>query len=44
MKRSSPRAVFRGQTPGEMYVGTGDAIPEELAAHTDARACGPIDY
>ena len=25
-----PHSAFRGQTPDEMYFGTGDAIPDEL--------------
>ncbi len=33
-----PHSAFRGQTPDEMYFGTGDRIPEELAsAKTAAR-------
>ena len=27
-----PHSAFRGQTPDEMYFGTGDRIPEELEA------------
>lgn len=27
-----PHSAFRGQTPDEMYFGTGNAVPEELAA------------
>ena len=27
-----PHSAFRGQTPDEMYYGTGDRIPEELEA------------
>ena len=27
-----PHSAFRGQTPDEMYFGTGDRIPEELDA------------
>ena len=26
-----PHSAFKGQTPDEMYFGTGDAIPEQLA-------------
>jgi transposase InsO family protein len=34
-----PHAAFRGQTPDEMYFGTGAGIPEQLAAaRTAARA------
>jgi len=33
-----PHSAFRGQTPNEMYFGTGDRIPDELeAAKTAAR-------
>jgi hypothetical protein len=33
-----PHAAFRGQTPDEMYFGTGAAVPEELeAARREAR-------
>ena len=34
--RVLPHAAARGQTPDEMYVGAGDAIPAELAARADA--------
>jgi hypothetical protein len=27
-----PHSAFRGQTPNEMYFGTGDRIPDELEA------------
>ena len=27
-----PRSAFKGQTPGEMYFGTGDGIPKKLEA------------
>jgi len=27
-----PHSAFRGQTPDEMYVGTGDAVPADLTA------------
>jgi hypothetical protein len=27
-----PHSAFRGQTPDEMYFGTGDDVPEELEA------------
>ena len=30
--RVPPHAAFRGQTPDEMYFGTGEAIPAALAA------------
>jgi len=33
-----PHSAFRGQTPDEVYFGTGDDVPDELAAaHTRAR-------
>ena len=28
-----PHSAFRGQTPDEMYFGTGDAVPADLASH-----------
>ena len=28
-----PHSAFRGQTPDEMYYGTGDAVPADLASH-----------
>ena len=31
-----PHSAFRGQTPDEMYFGTGRAIPEELASRKTA--------
>ena len=34
--RVLPHSAFRGQTPDEMYFGTGDAIPAELASRADA--------
>ena len=30
--RNLPHLAFRGQTPDEMYFGTGSAIPKELEA------------
>jgi putative transposase len=30
--RVLPHSAFRGQTPDEMYLGTGEAIPAELTA------------
>jgi hypothetical protein len=27
-----PHSAFRGQTPDEVYFGTGDHVPDELAA------------
>jgi len=36
--RVLPHSAFRGQTPDEMYFGTGDALPTELASRAaDAR-------
>jgi hypothetical protein len=33
-----PHSAFRGQTPDEMYFGTGEAVPGELTSRaTDAR-------
>ena len=34
--RVLPHSAFKGQTPDEMYFGTGDAIPEELDAAKEA--------
>ena len=34
--RVLPHSAFRGQTPDEMYFGTGDAVPAELAARAAA--------
>ena len=31
-----PHSAFRGQTPDEMYLGTGDAVPDELASRAAA--------
>ena len=31
-----PHSAFRGQTPDEMYFGTGDAVPADLTAHAAA--------
>ena len=31
-----PHSAFRGQTPDEMYFGTGDAIPADLTARAAA--------
>jgi hypothetical protein len=30
--RALPHSAFRGQTPDEMYFGTGDAVPADLTA------------
>jgi hypothetical protein len=30
--RVVPHSAFRGQTPDEMYFGTGDAVPADLTA------------
>jgi transposase InsO family protein len=34
--RVLPHSVFRGQTPDEMYYGTGDAVPADLTARAAA--------
>jgi len=34
--RVLPHSTFRGQTPDEMYFGTGDAVPADLASHAAA--------
>ena len=34
--RVLPHSAFRGQTPDEMYFGTGDAVPADLASHAAA--------
>jgi putative transposase len=34
--RVLPHSAFGGQTPDEMYFGTGDAIPADLASRADA--------
>ena len=50
--RVLPHSAFRGQTPDEMYFGTGDAVPTDLTSHAAAArrarakanrsaACGP---
>jgi putative transposase len=31
-----PHSAFRGQTPDEMYFGTGDTVPADLTAHAAA--------
>ena len=31
-----PHAAFRGQTPDEMYLGTGDAVPPDLTSRAAA--------
>jgi Integrase core domain len=31
-----PHSAFRGQTPDEMYFGTGDAVPADLTSRTAA--------
>jgi hypothetical protein len=39
--RVLPHSAFRGQTPDEMYFGTGDAVPADLMSRAAAarRAC-----
>ena len=34
--RVLPHSAFRGQTPDEMYFGTGDAVPADLRSRADA--------
>ena len=34
--RALPHSAFHGQTPDEMYFGTGDAVPEELLSRAVA--------
>jgi hypothetical protein len=34
--RVLPHSAFRGQTPDEMYFGTGDAVPAELTSRATA--------
>ena len=34
--RVLPHSAFRGQTPDEMYFGTGDAVPTDLRSHAAA--------
>ena len=34
--RALPHSAFRGQTPDEMYFGTGDAVPADLSARAAA--------
>jgi hypothetical protein len=34
--RVLPHAAFRGQTPDEMYFGTGDAVPTDLTSRAAA--------
>jgi hypothetical protein len=34
--RVLPHSAFRGQTPDEMYFGTGDAVPTDLTARAAA--------
>jgi putative transposase len=39
--RELPHSAFRGQTPDEMYFGTGDAVPADLTSRaTAARRAG----
>jgi hypothetical protein len=35
-KTGLPHSAFRGQTPDEMYAGTGDAVPADLTSRTAA--------
>ncbi len=38
-----PHAAFRGQTPDEMYFGTGDNVPDELKAERTAARLGRME-
>ena len=38
-----PHSAFRGQTPDEMYFGTGDAVPTELMSRTAAARRARVD-
>ena len=37
-----PHSAFRGQTPDEMYFGTGDAVPGELMSRATAARCARV--
>jgi putative transposase len=39
--RVLPHSAFRGQTPDEMYFGTGDAVPADLTSRAGRRTPGP---
>src|SRR5262245_64807032 len=39
--RVRPHSAFRGQTPDEMYFGTGDAVPGDLTTRAAAAPPGP---
>jgi hypothetical protein len=38
-----PHSAFRGQTPDEMYFGSGDTVPAELTARAAAARQARID-
>jgi putative transposase len=38
-----PHSAFRGQTPDEMYFGTGDAVPADLTARATAARQRRVD-
>ena len=39
----SPHSAFRGQTPDEMYFGTGENVPEQFAAARATARAGRIE-
>jgi len=41
--RVLPHSVFRGQTPDEMYFGTGDAVPADLTSPAAAARRARVD-
>jgi hypothetical protein len=41
--RVLPHSAFRGQTPDEMYFGTGDAVPADLTSRAAAARRARVD-
>jgi hypothetical protein len=41
--RVLPHSAFRGQTPNEMYFGTGDAVPADLTSRAAAARRGRVE-
>jgi hypothetical protein len=39
-----PHSAFRGQTPDEMYYGTGDSVPERLAGQREAARTARLEF
>lgn len=39
-----PHSAFRGQTPDEVYFGTGDAVPGRLAAAREAARHDRLEF